>query len=103
MRRASVQLIWTSRGVNSGYSFLARQCQYPHFSQSTRITSLLDFQKKKKKKAFDLSGTVVAIRGAVKGLKAGEEVFGCLPLEDMGDSVLFFLRCVCNFETGANL
>jgi hypothetical protein len=27
----------------------------------------------------------------VRGLKVGEEVFGCLPLEDMGDLVLFFL------------
>jgi hypothetical protein len=33
----------------------------------------------------------------VKGLKVGEEVFGCLPLEDMGDLVLFFFRCVCSF------
>jgi hypothetical protein len=27
----------------------------------------------------------------VGGLKVGEEAFGCLPLEDMGDLVLFFL------------
>ena len=27
----------------------------------------------------------------MRGLKVGEEVFGCLPLEDMGDLVLFFL------------
>jgi NADPH:quinone reductase-like Zn-dependent oxidoreductase len=49
---------------------------------------------------FDLSGTVVAIGDAVKGLKVGEEVFRCLPLEDMGDLVLVFFRCVGIFGKG---
>jgi NADPH:quinone reductase-like Zn-dependent oxidoreductase len=32
----------------------------------------------------DLSGTVVAIGDAVKDLKIGDEVFGCLLFQEMG-------------------
>ena len=36
----------------------------------------------------------------MKGLKVGEEVFGCLPLEDMGDLVLFFLGVSVTLKRG---
>jgi NADPH:quinone reductase-like Zn-dependent oxidoreductase len=40
---------------------------------------------------WDLSGTVVAIGDSVKEIKVGDEVFGCMPFQYIGEIIVVWI------------